>query len=86
MLPSLGGRADFISAHGAGVLIGCLPSREGQGLFGTINFVSAMNGKRAPSSNLMSVRAWPSAMFPDPAGIDRNVQCLLGVFRKLSRR
>ncbi len=86
MLPSLGGRADFISAHGAGVLIGFLPSRWGRGLFGAINSVSTMNGKRAPSSDLKSVRTWPSAMFPDPDGIVRNVQCLLGVFQKLSRR
>jgi hypothetical protein len=45
-----------------------------------------MNGKRTPSSDLKSVRTWPSAMFPDPDGIIRNVQCLLGVFQKLSRR
>jgi hypothetical protein len=86
MLPSRGGRADCVSAHAAGVLIEFLPSQKGQGLFGAANFVFAMNRKRAPSSGLKPVRTWPPATFPDPAGIDRNVQCMLGVFQKLSRR
>ncbi len=86
MLPSLGGRAECVSAHAGGVLTEFMPSQEGQRLVGATNFIFAVNVKRVPPSDFKLVRAWPPATFSDPAGIDGNVQCMLGVFQKLSRR
>jgi hypothetical protein len=79
MLPSLGGRADCVSAHAVGALIWCLSSQEGRALLGAANFIPATNGKRASSSDLRPVRAWPSVTFPDPADVNRSLQGSLGV-------